>query len=225
MSLIQTGGGTSPPVRVSRQTLQRLPLYLHYLRSLPPDVPDNISATTIAQALELGEVQVRKDLAVVNCNGKPRIGYIVQDLIQALMCFLGYEDGLDAILVGAGKLGRALLGYEGFHAYGLRIVAAFDNNRQVVGTYEGGVQILPLDALEETCRRLQARIGIVTVPANAAQQVCDRLIDSGIPAIWNFAPVHLQTPPGILVQSENMASSLAVLSNHLAERSGKTAKA
>lgn len=197
---------------VSRSVLKRLPVYLSYLRSLPENGTPYISATTLSNALGMGEVQVRKDLAMVSDGGRPKIGYFRENLIEDISEFLGYDNTTDAILVGAGKLGQALLGYGGFTAYGLNILAAFDVNP--AGVKEGKA-ILPMEELETYCRANQILMGIITVPAQYAQQVCDRLIACGIKAIWNFAPAHLDVPENILVQNENMATSLAVLSMHL----------
>lgn len=206
------------PVRtVSKQTLSRLPQYLSYLESLPEAVR-NISATGIAAALNLNQVQVRKDLASVSSSGKPKVGYMRRDLIREIKAFLGYDSADEAVIVGAGKLGRALMGYTGFKDYGLNILAAFDADETLVGEDENGRPIMPLEALKDTCQRLGVHIGIITVPASAAQAVCDLLIEAGVLAIWNFAPVRLVVPEGILVQHENMASSLAILSNHLADK-------
>jgi redox-sensing transcriptional repressor len=202
---------------VSKQTLARLPQYLSYLESLSEGVR-SISATGIAAALGLNQVQVRKDLASVSSSGKPKVGYMRRDLIREIKAFLGYDSADEAVIVGAGKLGRALMGYVGFKDYGLNILAAFDSNDSMIGEDENGHQILPIEVLKDTCQRLGVRIGIITVPAPAAQTVCDQLIDAGVLAIWNFAPVRLVVPEGILVQNENMASSLAILSNHLAEK-------
>ena len=179
--------------KISNSVLKRLPVYLSYLKSLPEDAPENISATTLAAALNMGEVQVRKDLALVSDGGRPKIGYQRLGLVEDIEQFLGYDNTNDAVLIGAGKLGRALLGYSGFSEYGLNIVAAFDSDASVAGTDASGKP----------------------VPAAAAQGVCDLLIRNGIKAIWNFAPTHLDVPPQILVQNENMATSLAVLSKHL----------
>lgn len=203
---------------VSKQTLQRLPVYLSYLKSRPEDGPRNISATMIAEALRLNHVVVRKDLAAVSGSGKPKVGYVREDLIQELESFLGYDNTEDAVLVGAGKLGKALLTYEGFRQYGLNIVAAFDTAPLTVNTVVGEKRILPMEKLPDLCRRMGIRIGIITVPGPSAQAVCSLLIDSGVLAVWNFAGVHLDVPEGILVQNEDMAVSLAILSNHLKER-------
>ena len=194
-------------------------MYLSYIKGLPEDAPKNISATTIAEALQLNDVQVRKDLASVSSSGKPKVGYNVKDLIAELEAFLGYNDIDNAVIVGAGSLGKALLNYSGFKAYGLNIIAAFDLGEEP--TEFQGKTVFPIAQLESFCRKVNIHIGIITVPASSAQEICDLLVNSGIRAIWNFAPVHLVVPDGILVQNENMASSLALLSNHLREQMKK----
>lgn len=199
---------------ISKSVLKRLPVYLSYLKSLPEGSNTYISATALANALGMGEVQVRKDLAMVSDGGRPKIGYLRESLMEDISQFLGYDNTTDAILVGAGKLGQALLGYSGFDAYGLNILAAFDI-APVTDQTEDGKPILPMEELESFCRTNKILMGIITVPASHAQQVCDKLIDCGIKAIWTFAPVHLDVPENILVQNENMATSLAVLSMHL----------
>lgn len=204
---------------ISKHTLQRLPMYLSYIQGLPEDAPKNISATTIAEALQLNDVQVRKDLASVSSSGKPKVGYNVKDLIAELEAFLGYNDIDNAVIVGTGSLGKALLNYSGFKAYGLNIIAAFDLCEEP--TEFQGKTVFPIAQLGSFCRKVNVHIGIITVPASSAQEICDLLVESGIRAIWNFAPVHLVVPDGILVQNENMASSLALLSNHLREQMKK----
>ena len=197
--------------RVSKAVLSRLPIYLAYLKDLP-DGRDHISATAISQALKMGEVLVRKDLAMICEGGKPRVGYLVADLLHALETYLGYRDDTPAVLVGTGKLGRALLDYVGFSEYGLRIVAGFDSNYAMEGNTEKGKQIYHIQKLPRICVENEVKIGIITVPQSSAQSVCDMLIDAGIKAIWNFAPVHLRVPQGIVVKNENLAVSLALLS-------------
>ena len=203
---------------ISKQTLHRLPIYLGYLKGLPEDSYETISATVIANALKLNQVQVRKDLASVCSLGRPKIGYITDELVKEIEHFLGYDNAESAVIVGAGKLGKALLSYEGFDEYGLNIVAAFDSNESIVNKEENGKQILPISKLNNLVGRMKIHIGIITVPAEHAQEVCDLLVDAGIMAIWNFAPAHLVVPENILVQNENMATSLAILSKHLAQK-------
>ena len=202
---------------ITTQTLQRLPLYLNYLKSLPVNAPSITSATIIADALGFNDVQVRKDLASVSDGGKPKIGYITADLIADIEDALGYNDTHSAVIVGVGNLGHALMAFEGFNECGLDIVAGFDINDDVVGTKIKGKPIFAMDKLQNLCQRLKVNIGIITVPVYTAQEACDQLVASGIKAIWNFAPTHLNVPDGVLVQNENMASSLVILSKHLTE--------
>lgn len=201
-------------MEISKAVLKRLPGYLAYLQNMPEGGSAYISATAIANALGMGEVQVRKDLAAVSNGGRPKLGYLRESLIEDISQFLGYDNTTDAILIGAGKLGRALMDYTGFDAYGLNILAAFDvapNSEHIAGSK----RVISMDRLESFCKRHKVLMAIITVPKDHAQQVCDRLIACGIKAIWNFAPVHLDVPENILVQNENMATSLAVLSMHL----------
>lgn len=200
--------------KVSKSVLKRLPGYLAYLKSLPEDGTAHISATSLANALGMGEVQVRKDLAIVSDGGRPKIGYLRESLITDIEQFLGYDNTTDAVLIGAGKLGLALMGYSGFEEYGLNIQAAFDVHPTMEKTEEGQ-PIYPITKLEHFCKVHKILMGIITVPAANAQEAADRLIACGVKAIWNFAPAHLDVPPHILVQNENMATSLAVLSVHL----------
>lgn len=199
---------------ISRSVLKRLPGYLAYLKTISQTASPYISATALAHALGMGEVQVRKDLAMVSDGGRPKIGYLREQLIDDIEQFLGYDNTTDAVLIGAGKLGQALLGYSGFEDYGLNILAAFDENPPADKT-DDGKPIYRMTELESFCRVNKILMGIITVPAAVAQDVCDQLIDCGIKAVWNFAPTHLDVPANILVQNQNMATSLAVLSMHL----------
>lgn len=203
---------------ISRETLKRLPLYWNYLKSLKEGEPTHISATNIAQALDLYDVQVRKDLACVSSKGKPKIGYLTKELMEDIEQFLGYKNQDCAALVGVGNLGRALMSYSGFRDYGLDICVAFDADEQVIGSKINGKEVHPVSELRKICQEQNIRIGIITVPADKAQAVCDELIAGGALAIWNFAPVNLKVPEDILVQNENMAVSWALLSKHLSEK-------
>ena len=202
------------PKKISKSVLKRLPGYLAYLKNMPENAPPHISATALANALGMGEVQVRKDLAMVSDGGRPKIGYLREALIEDIEQFLGYDNVTAAVLIGAGKLGQALMAYRGFDEYGLNIMAAFDRSPKMEKTDEGK-PVYPITKLEQYCRSHKVLMGIITVPGEHAQEVADLLIAGGIKAIWNFAPTHLDVPRNILVQSENMAMSLAVLSVHL----------
>ena len=196
---------------VSRTALGRIPVYLKFIESLPQDV-ETVSATTIAKALGFGEVQVRKDLGAICGSGKPRIGYTVSDLKASLECLIGSRNG-KTVIVGAGKLGRALLDYGGFSDYGLDILAAFDTD--VSQNNASGKPILPIDGLHDFCKENNVSIGVIAVPARAAQEVCDKLCQSGIKAIMSFAPCKLSAPDGVAIQYENMALSLAHLKTQI----------
>ena len=200
---------------LSKQALKRLPVYMSYLKSVDTQQVEYISSSTVAEALDMNDVQVRKDLAAVcKTAGIPKKGFVVRDLIGGISDFLGYSQGNDAILIGAGNLGMALMSYRGFDNYGINIVAAFDSRPEVIDNKK----VFDISRLDEICKKLNVKIGIITVPDTAAQKVCDLLVKSGILAIWNFAPTHIKAPEEILVQNENMASSLALLSNHLREK-------
>ena len=199
---------------ISKATLGRLPSYLEFLRNLPPDKVPYISATAIAKHLGLGEVQVRKDLAAVSGAGKPKLGYGTAELVEKFEDFLGCNQLTPAVLVGAGKLGRALLQYDEFEKYGVKISAAFDSNERVI-SLGSKTEILPMNQFEYFCKTKNIKLGIITVGEGSAQAVCDQMVKSGITAIWNFAPCKLKVPVGILLQNENLALSLAHLNNQL----------
>ena len=199
---------------IPKQSLQRLPQYLHYLRAMQPTC-ETVSAVTIAAAMGLHPVLVRKDLELLDCIGRPRIGYNTSELIFSLEKFLGYHDTRNAIVIGAGKLGRALMAYEGFEQYGLYIVAGFDIDPQLIGTHQTGKPIYALDQIKTVCERMHVHIGILTVPSAKAQEACDLLIEHGILAVWNFSQTPLNVQENILVHNENMAASLSALAKHL----------
>lgn len=199
---------------INQQTVRRLPAYLEYLEGLPDDDchKQNISATAIAEALSLNDVQVRKDLASVSSGGRPKVGYVTDELITDIRRFLGYcnEDGV--IVAGAGNFGRGLLSFEGFQRYGLKVLAGFDSSSDIVGTDINGVSVYHIDAMKDFCKSRNVHIGIITVPEHEAQEVCDIMVEAGITAILNFACVQLNVPENVSVQNQNIAFSLAMLS-------------
>ena len=200
---------------IPKATLGRLPQYLQYLKGLPQSNGSTISATAIAKGLSLGDVQVRKDLQAVSGAGKPKVGYEKDKLIADIERHLRHESLTNAVLVGAGKLGRALLDYDGFEEYGIRIVAGFDCNETALK--KGAKEILPIRDIGAYCREHDVRLGIITVGQGSAQEVCDELVASGVKAIWNFAPVTLKVPNEVLLKQENLALSLAYLNNQISK--------
>ena len=203
-------------VIASKATISRLPVYLRFLRDRLKAGEANVSSTVIAESMRLNPVQVRKDLALVStAAGKPKLGFGVKELIESIENFLGLGNTHDAVLCGVGSFGSTLLKYEGFRNYGLNIVAAFDVNEDIVGKKINGVSVLAYSDLRKTVNRLNIKMGIITVPKDAAQAVADAMTDSGIRAIWNFAPTHLRLPDNVEIKNEDLASSLAVLGKKL----------
>lgn len=204
---------------MTKQALGRLPYYAQSIARAKEKGSEFIAAPAIAAELQLNEVQVRKDLAAVSKHpGVPKKGFHVDQLLADINDAMGGNNYSGAILVGAGSLGHALLSYSGFDKFGMHILAAFDDNPELVGQEIHGKRVYPMEKLSEIVKSMRLQIGIITVPADGAQKVCDQLIDAGILAIWNFAPTHLNAPAHILIQSENMAASLVLLSQHLKER-------
>jgi len=203
---------------VSLQLFNRLTKYLYFLEAFEEgEIPEYISATTIAKDLNYNDVQVRKDLASVSSGGKPKVGYVTRDLICDLTSFLGHDNETDAVLAGAGNLGRALMNYENFNNYGLNIVAAFDLADKVSEAqgFFKNKKVLSFDKMGDLCKRLGIKIGIITVPAEFAQEVCDIMVANGVRAIWNFAPINLKIPDYVVIKNEDMAASLALLIKRL----------
>ncbi len=198
--------------KIPKSVKARLPIYLHYLKAILQEGKTTISSAAIAEALGLGEVQVRKDLALVSGAGKPKIGYYVDELTEHVENALGSGSVTNAVIVGAGKLGKALLCYDGFAEFGLELLAAFDKDDSKVGKVNDKKFVYPLTEIKEFCKTHDVKIGVITVPEKAAEEVADILVDCGVEAIWNFAPVRLKVQNGIKIKNENMAASLAVLS-------------
>lgn len=200
----------------SIQAIQRMPYYLDFLKKQREKGARLIPAAAVAEEFRLSEIQARKDLAsVCKTGGRPRAGFVVDDLINDIEALLGCHDVSNAVLVGVGHLGQALLSYGGFEACGLNILAAFDSDAGKTGSLADGRQVFPADKISELCRRMGIHIGIITVPAGHAQIVCDQLVAGGVLGIWNFAPVYLSVPERVMVQNENMAASLALLAKHV----------
>ena len=200
------------------QALQRLPLYLRVLRELARDGREYASGAALAGALGIEPVVVRKDLARTGVRGTPRVGFPIADHIAEVGRQTGADSEVTAVLAGVGRLGSALLGYPGFRRQGLRIAAAFDAAPERCNLILAGTPVFPVSAITETVLRLDASLGILTVPADRAQRVAEQMVAGGIRAIWNFTPARLEVPEGVLVQREDLAVSLAVLLHRIQER-------
>lgn len=207
---------------VSRNQLMRMPIYRNYLQDKLRKGIAEISAPVMARELKLNEEKVRKDISLVSSQeGKPRQGRDVELLIKDIEEFIGYNTRTNAVLVGVGHLGSALLAYQGFSEYGIDICMAFDANPERDGEIIAGKRVYYTKNMSMLCRIMDIKIAIITVPAQYAQNVCDILIDAGVKAIWNFAPTHLIVPSDVVVYNENMAASLAVLSRSIIEEKGE----
>lgn len=195
-----------------KTTMNRMPLYYNFIIEKQRENLQNVSSAMIAKSLKLNNIQVRKDLASISSiPGKPRVGFDVETILNDLERVLGCKNLDEVILVGVGRLGRTLLNYNGFHKYNLDIVASFDVDKDKVGAVINGKPVFGIETLKSFVEEHDIKIGIITVSGNAAQKVCDMLVDAGIKAIWNFAPVHLELPDGIIIKHENLAASLALL--------------
>ena len=204
-------------MHISQASLKRLPQYLRILKEMEKEGLDYISSTTVAKELNLNSIQVRKDLALVSKNeGKPKIGFKIDELICDLEEFLNINNITDVILVGAGKLGQALMNYNGFEN-NTNILMAFDNDFDKCDNK----RIFHIDKMEKLITRMNIHIGIIAVPKEKAQEVCDRLIACGIKAIWNFAPTNLRVPENVIVKNEDLSASLLVLVKKLKTHSNE----
>ena len=201
---------------MSRQALQRMPLYLQYLITLREGGKTEVSAPFLAEHFGFTEIQVRKDLAAASSvQGKPKVGFRLLPLIQDIQDVLGFKTDNKAVVVGAGSMGTALLSYKGFREYGIKVTAGFDKKKALIGTEIAGITVYDIRDLKSYCKNSGVNIGIITVPSSDAQNVCDLMVKAGIRAIWNFAQIHLNAPKGVLVYNENMAASLAILLQHV----------
>lgn len=204
---------------ISKAAFLRFPAYLRYLKAEEAAGVGYVSSSEIAEDMHLSAVCVRKDLALVASEpGKPRLGFAVGKLIGDLERALGYHLKTHACVVGAGRLGRAFLVYDGFEHYGIDVVAAFDISPAQVGALRGK-PIYPMERLKEITERENVRLGILTVPGEAAQQACDAMVEAGITAILSFAPAYVRVPEGVTLRCEDLAASLASLSAET-EKSG-----
>lgn len=197
---------------VPRAVIGRLSLYLRELQRLVRDGKATTSSTQIGRLLGFTDAQVRKDLAYFGQFGYPGIGYRCEELIEEIKRILGTDRQWPVALIGAGNLGRALLGYKGFADQGFHLVAAFDVDAEKVGKKIGSVDIFPLGDLPMKAEELAIRLAVVTVPTESAPEVAEKLIEAGIDGILNFAPVTLSTTSAAHIQGVDLAIELEQLS-------------
>lgn len=196
-------------------TLSRLPGYLAYVSLLKEEGVEYVSSTQISKEINVDASMIAKDLSFLNIKGKTRIGYEVATLEHKLQEFLGFKRGHNAVLIGVGSLGGSLIQDSGLVKYGLRIVAGFDVREDLIGSSICGVPIYNMAEFGRLIRTLDAGIGIIAVPMDMAQKVCDEIVEAGIRALWNFTPMRIKAPAGIVVQDTSIYADLAVMYNRL----------
>jgi redox-sensing transcriptional repressor len=209
-------------VRLPRPTLERLPAYHRVVAAAVEAGEEYIASAELGRRLNIDDAQVRRDLSYVWGRGRPGMGYEAEGLLSHLEDVLGFNNVSDAVLVGAGRLGLALYDYPGFRVHGIEIAAVFDSDPAKIGrliqsSRRDGQVILPVGKLEDLVRRMHIQLGIIAVPAGQAQLVAESMVLAGIKAIWNFAPIALRVPSGVVVRHEDLAAGLATLQYHLAQ--------
>ncbi|MCE9556368.1 MAG: redox-sensing transcriptional repressor Rex [Planctomycetes bacterium] len=203
---------------VPRAVVNRLSLYLRELQHLVADGTHTISSGGLGERLNFTDAQVRKDLAYFGHFGYPGIGYRADELIGAIRKILGTDRVWPVAMIGIGNLGRALLGYKGFSRQGFEIVAAFDTDPTKVGIVVEGIQVRDIATLADDVRQQHIRLGMIAVPATAAQAVADLLVGAGIDGIVNFAPVTIALPPHVSQLGVDLAIELEQISFDVVNR-------
>ena len=199
-----------------RLVLERLMRYSRFLADLTAEGPvESVTSAQIAEALEIDPTQVRKDLGAIGLQGMGRVGYEVCEVCRAIRVVLGFDQEHEAVLVGTGQLGSALMAYSGFARYGLHIVAAFDRDERKIGKKVAGCVVKPMKELRPFIKRRKIRLAILTTPVEVSQELTDRLVDIGVKAIWNFTPIRLIVPSDVLVRNEHISIGLCQIAYHL----------
>ena len=195
--------------------IRRLPKYYSIVCEYKKEGKEYIKSLEIAKKLDIDETQVRKDFALINHSGKPKVGFNVFDLKNHLENFLDLNNIKDSFLIGTGNLGLAIAKYSGFEKYGLSITALFDNDPHKVGLNVGNKEVFHISKFSELAQKRQVKIIILAVPAQEAQKMADIAVESGVKAIWNFAPVNIDVPKDILVINQDLSADFVVLSLQL----------
>jgi len=196
-------------------TIRRLPWYLSYVRMLDNLHVEYVSSTQISKELNVQSSQIAKDLSFLNIRGKTRIGYEVSSLVKELEDFLGFNNKHDAVVIGTGSLGTALMQDRGLENYGLNIVAGFDVRNEIIGQHIGGLPVYDISQLSAWQREHGVSIAILTVPVERAQETADLAIDSGMTALWNFTPYRIKAPDEVVIANTSIYAHLAIIYNRM----------
>lgn len=202
--------------RLRRVVLDRLIRYYRYLVDVVSKQDRRtITSAQLGAALDVDASQVRKDFAAVGLVGLSRIGYDVCEVCRAIRRVVGFDHEFKSVLIGAGKLGSAILAYSDFERYGLRVIGVFDGDPFKVGRRMRGHTIQPIHELTSFIGEREVPLAILTVPGEAAQDLSDLLVASGVEAIWNFTPIRLAVPQGVLARNARFSAGLAEIAYHL----------
>ncbi len=196
-------------------TIRRLPWYLSYVRMLDNMQVEYVSSTQISNELNVQSSQIAKDLSFLNIRGKTRIGYEVKSLVTVLEDFLGFNRHHNAVVIGTGSLGTALMQDHGLENYGLNIVAGFDVRSEVIGKKIGGVPVYDIDQLADWRQKNDVSIAILTVPVERAQETADLAIASGMTALWNFTPYRIKVSDHVIIANTSIYAHLAIIYNRM----------
>ncbi len=209
---------SSKPPYVPEPAIRRLPWYLASVQRLRAQGVEHVSSTAISKMLNVDASQIAKDLSYLNIKGKTRIGYEVAELERGLNDFLGFHQCHRAVMMGVGSLGRALITDSGLSRYGLKIVAGFDVDPEVIGTEIGGTPVFDISELKARRQALNAEIAVIAVPVENAAEVADLCVESGIKALWNFTPFHIKTSPEITIENTSIYAHLALMYNRMEQK-------
>lgn len=203
-----------PARQIPPASLARLTLYLRALNGLLADAVERVSSEELADAAGVNSSILRKDLSYLGSYGTRGVGYEVPYLNRQITAALGLTQDWRVAIVGAGNLGRALAGYTGFESRGFEVVALLDADQLVVDSEVGWLRVRHVDDLETVIQRTRTNMVVMAVPAGVAQELCDRIVATGVSSILNFAPVLLQVPDNVQVRKVDMATELQILAYH-----------
>ena len=200
---------------ISQAAIERIALYLRFLRSAQEEGMQIISSEDMGKRLEITPVQIRKDLALFGQFGMKGIGYYTTELVNQIENILGLHNHWHMAIIGVGHLGGALANYKNFAVNGFKLMALFDKDFRIIGSTVNGVKISDIKNLKSIVTNREIHIGVITVPAVEAQGVANQLVEAGVKGIWNFAPTKLIVPSEIHLVNEDLAMDLSTLSYHI----------
>lgn len=205
---------TDPVKGIPDATVARLPVYLQALGTFAANDTETVSSDDLAEVSGVNSAKLRKDLSYLGPNGTRGVGYDVDRLVRQISQTLGLTLDWRVVIVGVGHLGRALAGYPGFGSRGFSVVGMFDVDKSVVGEDIGGLRVRDIAELETGITQTQAKMAVLAVPASAAQDICNRMVEAGIHGILNFAPCVLQVPDHVQLRRVDLATELQILAFH-----------